>query len=387
MHPVVLTADIEKAFLQVQIRRLVFGLTCSPSILGETIKLYVSQFESKYPQTVKHLRNLYCDDFLCGASTAQEALSIYKEAKQIMASGGFNLQKWNSNDSNVSQEINKLENNKGLSLCDNVKVVEDDQTYSNYIDGTVKADDQLKVLGVGWDSNKDTLQVDLSGIAAFAKGLPKTKRSVLKIAAKVLDPMGYLAVLTIMFKVFFQQLHVQKCNWDDELDEQNSKTYNTLIKALENLPQIDILRYPFLAGERVVRMALHGFSDASEIAFATSVYLRVEYESGNICARVISSKSKVAPIKHQSIPRLELLGAGLMVKLVDNIHEVMQEELKGQVIEKYYWVDSMAVLCWVKNCKPWVQYVRNRVNEILQHSNREQWFYCPGPINPADLPS
>ena len=134
-------------------------------------------------------------------------------------------------------------------------------------------------------------------------------------------------------------------------------------------------------------MELHGFSDASEIAFATSVYLRVEYESGNISTRVISSKSKVAPIKHQSIPRLELLGAGLMVKLVETIHEVMQEELKGQDIEKYYWVDSMAVLCWVKNCKPWVQYVRNRVNEILQHSNREQWFYCPGPINPADLPS
>ena len=47
----------------------------------------------------------------------------------------------------------------------------------------------------------------------------------------------------------------------------------------------------------------------------------------------------------------------------------------------------MAVLCWVKNCKPWVQYVRRRVNEILQNSIREQRFYCPGPFNPADLPS
>ena len=76
-----------------------------------------------------------------------------------------------------------------------------------------------------------------------------------------------------------------------------------------------------------------------------------------------------------------------MVKLVGTIYGVMQEQLKGQIIEKYYWVDSMAVLCWVKNFKPWVQYVRNRVNEILQYSNREQWFYCPGPINPTDLPS
>ena len=97
----------------------------------------------------------------------------------------------------------------------------------------------------------------------------------------------------MMFKVFFQQLCVQKCNWDDELDEQNRKTYDTLIKAIENLPQIDIPRYPFLAGEKVVRMELYGFSDASEITFATSVYLRVEYESGNISTRLISSKSKV----------------------------------------------------------------------------------------------
>ena len=52
---------------------------------------------------------------------------------------------------------------------------------------------------------------------------------------------------------------MQKCNWDDELDEQNRKTYDTLLTAIENLPQIDIPRYPFLAGEKVVRMELHGF--------------------------------------------------------------------------------------------------------------------------------
>ena len=176
--------------------------------------------------------------------------------------------------------------------------------------------------------------MNCQGIATFAKDLPKTKRSVLKIAAKIFDQMGYLTALTIMFMVLFQKLCVQKCKWNDELDEQNKKTYNSLIKALENLPQIDIPRYPFLAGEKVVQMELHMFSDASEIAFATSVYLRVEYESGNIKTRLISSKSKVAPINPQIIPRLELLGAGLIVKLVETIYNVMEEELKGEIIEK-----------------------------------------------------
>ena len=128
------------------------------------------------------------------------------------------------------------------------------------------------------------------------------------------------------------------------------------------------------SGEKAARMELHGSSNASEFSSATSVYLRVEYESGNISKRLILSQSNVARIKPQRIPRLELLGAGLMVKLVETIYNVMQEEFKGQIIEKYYLVDATAVLCCVKNCKPWAQYVRNRVSGILQYSNRKQWF-------------
>ena len=123
------------------------------------------------------------------------------------------------------------------------------------------------------------------------------------------------------------------------------------------------------------------------MAYASIVYLRVIYESGEISTKFIASKSKVVPIKQQSIPRLELLGACLMVKVVENVTNVIQQSLKELVIHRYYWVDSMAVLCWVRNIKPWTQYVRNRISIILQKSNREEWFYCPGPLNPADLPS
>ena len=177
MHPVVLIADIEKAFLQVQINpndrdvlrflwfddvtkdkpivvqyrycRLVFGLTCSPAILAETIKYHVSQFRSTYPEVVGHLNRLYCDDFSCGAGSAEEALVIYKRAKEIMSSGGFNLRKWNSNDKSVINEINKFEN-KGLESNKGALVVEDDQTYSKYSSTMSVSEDKLKVLGIGW---------------------------------------------------------------------------------------------------------------------------------------------------------------------------------------------------------------------------------------------
>ena len=47
----------------------------------------------------------------------------------------------------------------------------------------------------------------------------------------------------------------------------------------------------------------------------------------------------------------------------------------------------MSVLFWIKNEKPWKQYIASRVSEIRQLTPREQWKHCPGPLNPADLPS
>jgi len=79
-----------------------------------------------------------------------------------MDAGSFNLQQWNSNDSNVSQEIRKLENSEALKLCDNVQAVEDDQKYTKSINGTLYANDHLNVLGVSWDNNADIIQVELS---------------------------------------------------------------------------------------------------------------------------------------------------------------------------------------------------------------------------------
>ena len=55
--------------------------------------------------------------------------------------------------------------------------------------------------------------------------------------------------------------------------------------------------------------------------------------------------------------------------------------------EKIYWTDSKTVFCWIANEKPWKQYVNHRVAEIRQLTTKEKWRHCPGPLNPADLPS
>ena len=414
-HKVALTADIEKAFLQIGISEedrnvlrflwfddagkdnptivqfrycsLVFGLRCSPAILGETIRHHVSQFQEECPEVVKVLNRLYADDLSCGTENAEEAFQIYEKSKEIMMKGGFNLRKWNSNNKALLSKIASMENTIGTQGNEEGKIVEDDQSYSQFTVGTPSNGESTKVLGVNWDSDTDTFYLDLAYVVEFAKSLPPTKRSVLRITAKIFDPLGCLCVFTITLKAFFQQLCINKINWDKELQGNDRKTYDSLVSELEKFNRLGISRCLFSQDKQVKKVEIHGFSDASEKAYATVVYLRIEYITGEIEVKFVASKSKVAPIKQQSIPRLELLGACLMAKLVSNIREILQDELPGKIVQTFYWVDSMSALCWIKNVKPWTQYIRHRVSEILKTSDRDQRFYCPGPQNLADLPS
>ena len=283
-HPIAITADIEKAFLQIEIneadrdtlrflwyddidkpdpsivqfryRRLLFGLSCSPALLGQTIRHHVGKFENQSPEVVKLLSRLYADDLSCGAENREEGLEIYRQAKEIMAKGGFNLRKWNTNDKILLEEITSVEN-QGKNSCkkstvtqgdqaipDKGKklqepevrhVIEDDQTYSQYAIGTPSSKGDSKVLGVNWDSDSDKLLFNLDSVVAFAKSLPPTKRSVLKLAAKIFDPLGMLTVFTINLKIFFQQLCIEKLGWDVELEGSHRKTYDSFVSEIENL--------------------------------------------------------------------------------------------------------------------------------------------------------
>ncbi len=245
----------------------------------------------------------------------------------------------------------------------------------------------MKVLGVNWDSNADKFVFDLCNIVEFAKSLPVTKRSLLKIVAKLFDPLGCLSVFTINFKILFQQLCVDKIGWDKVLKGSYRERYEKLMKDLEKVHDVDIPRCLVSKGSEIKKVQLHGFLDASIQAYAAVVYLRIEYVCGKVEIKFLASKSKVSPIKSQSIPRLELLGACLLAKLVNTLSEILKEELGQQRIDRYYWTDSYSVLCWIGNEKPWNQYVPHCVSQILETSNREHWFHYPGVLNPADLPS
>ena len=411
-HRIGLTADIEKAFLMVAINeknkdmvrflwlkepndpnselvqlrftRLVFGLRPSPAILSSTIRHHLETQKDADPQLIELLKkSLYVDDFVSGADNEMEACEVSSNAKLIMQKGAFNLRKWNTNSSNLKEMFSEESSPNSTNLK---PVTEEDESYAKTVTGTlIKTNNNIvKVLGSIWNTVSDTLEFNFLDLVNEAKSLPPTKRSLLKISAKIFDPLGLLSPFTIQWKVLFQLLCNENVEWDDKLSDEHLKKWNLLISDLQSLNNVCVPRCYFGIKDKVLSVQLHCFCDASEKAYAAATYLRSKYESGLVDVNLIAAKTRVAPLKKQSIPRLELLGANILARLASSIHKTLE---LSQDVEIFYWVDSKTVLYWIKNAKPWKQYVLARVKEIREYTTQDSWRHCPGVQNPADLPS
>ena len=203
---------------------------------------------------------------------------------------------------------------------------------------------------------------------------------MLKVTAKIFDPIGILTPFTIGMKILFQELCVQKHEWDGELQSNLLKAWKSYLCQLKQLCDIKIPRCYFSSLPKEIQY--HAFSDASKLAYTAVVYVRTCYENGLIDVKLVASKSRVAPLKTQTIPRLELLGALILARLVDSLKRAGLD-----CTNVTFWTDSVTVLCWIKNVGNWKQYVQHRVNEICELTSKHSWRHCPGDLNPADLPS
>jgi len=101
------------------------------------------------------------------------------------------------------------------------------------------------------------------------------------------------------------------------------------------------------------------------------------YQDGKTSSVILASKTRVA-IRVQTI---ELLAAVILNRLIVTLRKSL-ESLTS--LTTYYWTDSTAILHWINNCRPWKQYVNDRVR---RYSSPEEWNHCPGVCNPADMPS
>ena len=216
--------------------------------------------------------------------------------------------------------------------------------------------------------------------------LHPTKRNLVSLIGRFYDPLGFLSPVIIRFKVLFQKLCQCKSDWDEAISDDLMEEWKGLISDLKvAMPLYLPKSYFYEIADPVTSVTLYGFCDASTRAYAAVVYLLLKTETNSV-VRFVAAKTRVAPLQGQTIPRLELLSAFLLSKLVTSVYTSLQHHMSPLDIRCY--TDSQVALYWVcGKDKEWKPFVQNRVKEIQRNIHPDLWHYCPGVTNPADLPS
>ena len=344
--------------------RVTFGVTCSPFLAVRTLQQTAEDFGKDCPTAQKHIKeSFYVDDLLGGADSIEETKTLYRQLADILLKGGFTLRKYRSS----SQEV------LDIIPAD----MKEDLPTKEMVDS--HSETYPKALGVIWNSTSDTMSVDVNHLG----GDVRSKRDILSDTFKTFDVMGWIAPAILPMKILIQKLWKSEVGWREDLPEDKLLLHQTWRKQLPTLADVTIPRCYFL-DKPALTVQLHGFSDASEAAYGAVIYLRATYEDHPPTARLITAKSRVAPIKQRSIPELELCGAVLLAQMLETtaaILDIQDEQVTG-------WVDNTIALCWLrKTSSNYDTFVGNRIATATRHYPPSIWKHVPTLDNPADCVS
>ena len=397
---IAIIADIEKAFLQISLHpehrdfvrfiwfddpfnidyenfdnnllveyrftRVLFGVTSSPFLLSVTLIKHINSFIKIDPKFVeKILASIHVDDLNSSFNNIDESFLFYKKSKERLSFAKLNLRKFQSNST-------ELENMVHADYSENFKF---------------HPGGENKVLGVSWNKHKDVFTFDLQ-LFSHVFGKNPTKREVIQATASIFDPLGLINPVVVKLKILFQDVCLSKLGWDDFLTDKLLEQWTKIADEFKTARQIIIDRnYCFYdVNDPFVSVQLHGFSDASLRAYGCCVYLRFERKSGNSHVTLVTSKSKIAPMKKETIPRLELLGALLLSRLLLAVKKALSPDYT--IHDTFAWIDSTVVLCWIRNInKVYKVFVQNRLNEIRSALDITCWKLINTKNNAADLVS
>ncbi|XP_076165212.1 uncharacterized protein LOC143145582 [Ptiloglossa arizonensis] len=310
---------------------------------------------AQFPAAANLLKSeFYVDDLLTGADTLAEAALIRDQLIQLTSQGGFELRQWASNDPSLTQSV--ASSSEGQFM-------------------TIAPDKFTKTLGLRWDRVLDTFGYTVRDHEPLQH---VTKRGILSRVAQLFDPLGLLGPIIVRAKLIMQELWKLKISWDETLPETLHTEWRRFESQLNIIATVSIYRRIICSQQ--IELELHGFCDASERAYGACLYMRSKDISGHYSSQLICSKSRVAPLKVQSLPRLELCAAVLLVKLFN----ATIKSLKSPPARKILWTDSMIVLHWIRTPPHALKvFVANRVSDI-QSVHEAQWRHVPTLDNPAD---
>ena len=395
LREVAIVADIEKMFLCVhasedtqpfqrflwrvnedepimvyRMVNMVFGLVDSPFKAIYTVKTHADKLDDCCSKNILN-RDVFVDDLITGAESDDDALEIFQTIFAHMKKAGLVFKKWVSNSKFLMHSIPPdLRGEAG-----NIALF--DQSENEH----TQDETPRKALGVAWLVSTDQLtfsvlpDMDVSGTTI-------TKRVVSSLAAKIFDPMGYLAPFLLRAKLVLQKCWMEKIGWDDQVDQSIEKEF---LKWLEEVPALQKFSIPrFIVGnvsDETHSLAI--FGDASYYGIGVAVYL--VGRSVPTQPHLIFGKCKVAPInENASIARKELLAALLAVQ----IGTYLSGEIGLSAHLCQYYTDSTTTFQWINGSPDdWKVFVRNRIVKIKELSSVSQWNHVDGEQNPADLSS
>ncbi|XP_062703806.1 uncharacterized protein LOC134286238 [Aedes albopictus] len=346
-----------------------FGATCSPCAAQFVMHRNAEESAIEFPEAALAIKEkTYMDDYFDSADTPEEASERALQVKLIHSRGGFNMRNWVSNSIHVLQSLGVASEQRLLSIdCS-------------------KEEKRQRVLGIAWDPEKDVFVFSTSWHSdltpyVFEDRRP-TKRIALRIIMSLFDPLGLLAPFLIHGRMLIQDLWRLGLDWDANVGDKEHEKWRRWISLLPSITELEIPRHYFGSAHpsSYGSLQLHVFTDASEMGYGCAAYFRLVCD-GQVQCSLIMARSKVAPLKYQSIPRMELqaalLGARMLHTVSDN-HSL-------PIAHKYIHTDSEVVLAWIRSThRNYKQFVACRIGEILSLTEPRNWRYVPSKENLAD---
>ncbi len=347
LHKIGLTADVSKMFRMIELHpidrdlhrflwttdsshmvdcrmtRLTFGITSSPFIAAQTLQRIASDNAELYPQAAEVVqKNFYVDDCLTGAESVTEATELRAQLNGLLGQGNMQLRKWRSSSRSV------------------IDSVPEDLREQEVVQELPTPNELHKALGIYWDTCRDSLHISTSSLKPSEE---LTKRNLTSDIARTFDVLGWIAPAILLLKLLMQRFWELQLAWDDPVPDSIATIWLSWRNQIPALAKRPIPRCYFSLDQDRLSVQLHGFADASESAYAAVVYIRTVYLDTTTEVKLVIAKTRVAPLKRLTIPRLKLCAAQLLAKLLDTTRRALSIPLQ----DVYCWTDATIVLAWL----------------------------------------
>ncbi|GFV74893.1 integrase_H2C2 domain-containing protein [Trichonephila clavipes] len=205
------------------------------------------------------LSDCYMHDILSGSESIEEVIELQHQLIEMFKTAGMHLHKW----------------------CGNLS-----EMISNLQEFAFLESDETKALGIIWNPKLDCFlfRIEQQRPTSF------TKRMFLSTIARIFDPLGLLGPIITWAKIFMQRLWLLELGWSDELPFKEEKEWHRFIDSLEAVNSISIDRCIVI--HRAESIELHAFSDASEKAYGSSIYLKSISALGEVKVCLVRVKAE-----------------------------------------------------------------------------------------------